>query len=177
MERKKAQIGYEAIPQILIIFLIAGIVLGAGALILSKVSTTVQTTNSYSVTEELRFLSHFPNQTTQGGNSSYVAGSLASVTVYNASIVNAYILVTDGNYTIDTTTGSINLTTESSYTLLNASINYTWTGNNNPTEFYAIKNASGGLINISNFMPTIEIIVEAIIILGLIFAGFRFKNE
>ena len=164
LKQKKAAITMDRLVPIILGIVIAGMVMGAGSIVLSKFAENIQTTTGgFRVSNEtLTVRSIFANTSAASSNASFV--SLTNVLVINST---GKEIIGVGNYTIDSTAGTIVLINIAyNNTLLDWTYDYTL--NNNPVEYLATKNASQGVLEIASFMPTIGVIVAAIIIIGLV---------
>lgn len=160
----------ERIVPVVLSLIIAGLVIGAGSLVLQKFGDKLQTSSAFIVLDEQgngsthAFLNGSGYFIAARSNETYVGFVIDAL--YNTTSANDNTLLDSTNYTTTSATGQI--INASLVIYANISVNYTYTINNNPNELQATRNASLGILEIASFLPTIGIILGAMLIIGLI---------
>lgn len=167
---KKAQVTMDKIVPVILTLVIAGLVIGAGSLVLSKFGDKLQTTTTSAVLAEKgngsthAFLNASGYFIVARNNTNFL--SFVIDALYNTTSADDNTLLEVGNYSIVTTTGQILNASLLNYG--NISVNYTYTLNVNPSEVQVTRNASQAVLELASFFPTIGIIIAMMVILGLI---------
>ena len=165
---RKGQISLQNTPEIVLLFVIIGIFLTVGALILAEVQDKQKdTANSREIVNE----SHTVAAPVQGNNFTLdevrvdFSGTLTTVLVSNTTTDT---VVDNANFTFGATTGILTIVNSSNYgTLFN--VTYSFSETTQDVFFNSTTDSLEAIGTISSFTPIIAVVVSAAIILGIVF--------
>ncbi len=172
MERslnKKGIIRFSEAPSVILLFVIVGIFLAVGIVILTEVQDTQKTTAGVrTIVNE----SHTVVAPVQGNNFTLdevrvdFSGTLVNIVVSNTSVTNNTVNLVD--FTFGSTTGVLTVANSTPMgTIFNVTYDFTETEQN--VFFNATGDVTEGLATISSFTPIIAVVVSAAIIIGIVF--------
>lgn len=160
----------EDLAPIAILFLVTGIVLGIGADVLTGISDNVVEYNATIARDSDVTL----NTTTSWILTSRAEknGNYGSLVVRN---ITGNVLVHAGNYTFDTSAGTVILTAN---TFNESSFNLTYTFDKlKGVPVAAVDNATAGVGEMASWMPTLALVLAAALIIGMVVGYFRTKRD
>ncbi|KKL71940.1 hypothetical protein LCGC14_2089870 [marine sediment metagenome] len=150
---------------------VAFLIGGAMTLVISEIGDDLQTTNSSLVSNETGAINTTGYYVVVNYRSDFVSIDTSSVRITTHQYLNNSVPIASGNYTAFSNGSIIQSSKVSAGINMSepfANITYTFTLNNNPTEFLVAKNGSAGMVKLASFGTIFGIIIAVVIILGII---------